>query len=86
VSALATVVLRRLDLLSSPVEVVLGGGVLAAREPLLMTAIQDRFARLAPQAKLIVVDAPPVLGAALLGLDAAEATPEAHDRLRAFYR
>lgn len=85
VSALATVVLRRLGLLGSPVEVVLGGGVLAARDALLMTAIQERFARFAPQAKLVVVDAPPVLGAALLGLDAAGATPEAHERLRAFY-
>jgi hypothetical protein len=64
---------------------VLGGGVLAARDALLMTAIQERFARFAPQAKLVVVDAPPVLGAALLGLDAAGATPEAHERLRAFY-
>lgn len=68
-SALATVVLRRLHLLNSPVEVVLGGGVLAARDGLLMAAIQERFSRIAPQAKLIVVDAPPVLGAALLGLD-----------------
>jgi N-acetylglucosamine kinase-like BadF-type ATPase len=85
VSALATVVLRRLGLLGSPVEVVLGGGVLAARDTLLMTAIHERFARLAPQAKLIVVDAPPVLGAALLGLDDAGAPPEAYDRLRAYY-
>jgi N-acetylglucosamine kinase-like BadF-type ATPase len=85
VTALATVVLRRLALLSSPVEVVLGGGVLAARDAGLMTAIQERFARVAPQAKLVVVDAPPVLGAALLGLDAAGAPPEAHERLRVFY-
>ena len=85
VSALATVVLRRLGLLSSPVEVVLGGGVLAARDTLLMAAIQERFSRVAPQAKLVVVDAPPVLGAALLGLDAAGAPLEAHDRLRAYY-
>jgi N-acetylglucosamine kinase-like BadF-type ATPase len=85
VSALATVVLRRLGLLGSPVEVVLGGGVFAARHALLMTAVQERFARFAPQAKLVVVDAPPVLGAALLGLDAAGATPEAHERLRTFY-
>jgi N-acetylglucosamine kinase-like BadF-type ATPase len=85
VSALATVVLRRLDLLTSPVEVVLGGGVLAARHPQLMTAIEERFAQLAPQAKLIVVDTPPVLGAALLGLDAAAAPPDAYDRLRAHY-
>jgi N-acetylglucosamine kinase-like BadF-type ATPase len=85
VSALATVVLRRLDLLNAPVEVVLGGGVLAARHTQLMTAVEDRFARLAPLAKLVVVDAPPVLGAALLGLDAAGAAPGAYERLRAFY-
>jgi N-acetylglucosamine kinase-like BadF-type ATPase len=85
VSALATVVLRRLGLLNAPVEVVLGGGVLAARHAQLMTAIEERFARLAPHAKLVVVDAPPVLGAALLGLDAAGAPPEAYERLRGFY-
>jgi N-acetylglucosamine kinase-like BadF-type ATPase len=85
VSALATVVLRRLDLLNSPVEVVRGGGVRAARDGLLMAAIQERFSRIAPQAKLIVVDAPPVLGAALLGLDDAGAPPEAHERLLTFY-
>jgi N-acetylglucosamine kinase-like BadF-type ATPase len=85
VSALATVVLRRLGLLDSPVEVVLGGGVLAARHPQLMTAVEENFARLAPQAKLVVVDAPPVLGAALLGLDTMNAPPEAHERLRTFF-
>ncbi len=85
VCALATVVLRRLDLLTAPVEVVLGGGVLAARHPQLMSAIEERFATLAPLAKLVVVDAPPVLGAALLGLDAANAPPSAYERLRAHY-
>jgi N-acetylglucosamine kinase-like BadF-type ATPase len=85
VSALATVVLRRLGLLTRTVEVVLGGGVLAARDSLLMAAIQERFARVAPRAKLVVVDAPPILGAALLGLDTAGAPPQAHERLRAYY-
>ncbi|MEV0399562.1 BadF/BadG/BcrA/BcrD ATPase family protein [Actinoallomurus sp. NPDC050550] len=83
--ALATVALRRLDLLDAPVEVVLGGGVLAARHPQLMTAIEDRLAGLAPQAKPVIVEAPPLLGAALLGLDAANAPPEAYDRLRAHF-
>ncbi len=85
IEALAGVVLRELDLLDAPVEVVLGGGVLAARHPALMTAVEERFATLAPQAKLVVVDAPPVLGAGLLGLDAAGAPPAAYERLRAYY-
>ncbi|MCO6004232.1 ATPase [Actinoallomurus purpureus] len=85
VVALATVALRRLDLLDVPVEVVLGGGVLAARHPQLMSAIEDRLAELAPQAKLLIVEAPPLLGAALLGLDATGAPPEAYDRLRAHF-
>ncbi len=85
VEAMTGVVLRRLDLLDTPVDVVLGGGVLAARHPVLMTAIEERMATLVPQAKLIVVDAPPVLGAGLLGLDAAAAPPDAYERLRAHY-
>ncbi|GAA4601012.1 BadF/BadG/BcrA/BcrD ATPase family protein [Actinoallomurus liliacearum] len=83
VVALAAVALRRLDLLDTPVEVVLGGGVLAARHPRLMTAIEAGLADIAPRAELMVVEAPPLLGAALLGLDATGAPPEAHDRLRA---
>jgi N-acetylglucosamine kinase-like BadF-type ATPase len=85
VVALATVVLRRLGLLAAPVEVVLGGGVLAAGHPQLMDALEERFSRLAPLAKLIVVDTPPVLGAALLGLDTADALPAAYERLRAHF-
>jgi N-acetylglucosamine kinase-like BadF-type ATPase len=83
VAVLGTVTLRRLDLLDTPTEVVLGGGVLTARHPQLMTAIEQRYAEQAPQAELIVVDAPPVLGAALLGLDHLGAPPESYANLRA---
>lgn len=85
VSTMAAVVLRRLDLTETPVEVVLGGGVLTARHRVLMTAVEERFARLAPEAKLVVTDAPPVLGAALLGLDATDAPQDAYQRLRAHF-
>lgn len=85
---LAVVALRRLDLLDTPADVVLGGGVLAARQPLLLEAVRARLADEAPLAEPRVVTAPPVLGAALLGLDhlAAEGTgggPLAQRRLRA---
>ncbi len=60
----------RLDLQDEIVEVVLGGGVFDTGD----TAFLDRVAAgvrvAAPKAVLIRLDAPPVLGAALIGLDA----------------
>ncbi|MEZ0065765.1 N-acetylglucosamine kinase-like BadF-type ATPase [Streptacidiphilus sp. MAP12-20] len=90
IATLATVALRRLDLLDSPADVVLGGGVLAARQPLLMNAVLARLAASAPLATPRVVTTPPVVGAALLGLDHLAAAelgggPAAQDRLRAAY-
>ncbi|MGC5012245.1 N-acetylglucosamine kinase [Streptosporangium sp. DT93] len=83
VVVLAVVALRRLDLLGVPMEVVLGGGVLTARDPLMSGLLERGFAERAPHAELIVADAPPVMGAALLGLDALGAGEEARARLRA---
>lgn len=83
VTALGRVSLDRLGLRETRVEVVLGGGVLTARHPVLMTAIERRYAELAPQAELVVADAPPILGAALLGLDEVSAPPETYAALRA---
>jgi N-acetylglucosamine kinase-like BadF-type ATPase len=87
---MAVVALRRLDLLDGPADVVLGGGVLAARQPLLLERVSARLAADAPQALPHVVDTPPVVGAALLGLDHLAATgrgsaPGAQERLRASY-
>jgi N-acetylglucosamine kinase-like BadF-type ATPase len=59
------------------IPVVLGGGVLEARNPLLTASITGRLARLAPTAVARVVDTPPVTGAALLGLDYLNAPPAA---------
>jgi len=69
VVTLARVALSRLDMLASPMEVVLGGGVLQARIPLLMQRIQHHAAVQIPAAELIVASEAPVLGAARLGLD-----------------
>ncbi|GAA3102345.1 N-acetylglucosamine kinase [Streptosporangium carneum] len=85
VTVLGVVALRRLDLLDTPMEVVLGGGVLTARDPLLNGLIEERFAEQAPRAKLVVADVPPIVGAALLGLDALDAAEEAKARLRAHF-
>ncbi|MEV0587265.1 BadF/BadG/BcrA/BcrD ATPase family protein [Nonomuraea sp. NPDC050310] len=86
VVAMAEVCLRRLDLLDTPAEVVLGGGVLAARHPLLEARLEEEFARRAPQAKPVVADLPPLAGAALLGLEHLGAGETAKARLRAHFQ
>ncbi|MFF8829636.1 N-acetylglucosamine kinase [Streptomyces sp. NPDC015131] len=85
VAALAGVALERLGLLDAEVPVLLGGSVLAARHPDLNGRVAGLLAARAPGAEVRVVTAPPVLGAALLGLDAVGAPPEARARLRAHY-
>ena len=85
VVALSTVALARLDLLDEEAPVLLGGSVLAARHPELDDRIGTLLAAKAPKAVIEVVTAPPVLGAALLGLDHIGAAPEARARLRAHY-
>ena len=86
VAAMAVTAIRRLDLDDGlTIPVVLGGGVLEARNPLLTEAITRRLAALAPGSVARVVDSPPVTGAALLGLDYLGAGPAAEGRLRAGY-
>ncbi|MFE7527924.1 N-acetylglucosamine kinase [Kitasatospora sp. NPDC057542] len=82
---LAVVALGRLALLDTPTPVVLGGGVLASRQPLLLDNLTARLAEAAPLAEPRVVVAPPVLGAALLGLDHLAAGAQAQARLREAY-
>ncbi|MGA4841869.1 N-acetylglucosamine kinase [Streptomyces sp. G45] len=83
--AMAAVALDRLDLLEEAAPVLLGGSVLAARHPQLDDGVRARLAERAPKAVPRVVTERPVLGAALLALDALQAPPEAYPRLRAAY-
>lgn len=76
VVAFARAALRRLGL--DRATVVLGGGVLRARNPVLMEVVAAGLAG----SELVVVDEPPVVGAALLGLDALGATAAAERQLR----
>ncbi|OKK07811.1 ATPase [Streptomyces sp. CB03234] len=85
VVALATVALDRLGLADEEVPVLLGGSVLAARHPQLDGRIAELLAVRAPKAAVRVVTEPPVLGAALLGLDHVGAAEEARARVRAHY-
>jgi hypothetical protein len=79
---LARAALDRLSLRDQPTDVVLGGSVLAARHPLLMEGVSGRLGAYAPRVNLLVVDDPPVVGAALLGLDALGASPEVESAVR----
>ncbi|MGW6197958.1 N-acetylglucosamine kinase [Kribbella sp. NPDC055110] len=83
--AMASSALRRLDLLGERVTVVLGGGVLTAGHPVLLDRVTKLLAEVAPKAVPRVVDVPPVVGAALLGLDHTAAGASAQERLRAAF-
>ncbi|GEC07269.1 kinase [Streptomyces spinoverrucosus] len=85
VVTMAAVALSRLDLLDEETPVLLGGSVLAARHPQLDDGVRDLLAARAPKAVPRVVTAPPVLGAALLGLDRVEARAGAWERVRAHF-
>lgn len=78
---LAAVAARRLELVDEPFTLVLGGGVLQARHPLLIEPVLAGITALAPKAAPTIVDAPPVLGAARHALHALAATPEARSHL-----
>jgi N-acetylglucosamine kinase-like BadF-type ATPase len=83
--AMAESALRRLDLLTEPVTVVLGGGVLTAGHSVLLDRVVRLLSSVAPKAIPRVVDVPPVVGAALLGLDHTAAGEAAQARLRAAF-
>jgi hypothetical protein len=80
VVVMATVAMRRLELTDRPVEVLLGGGMFQHAE--LVDAVR---ASLSDDCGLITVRAamqPPIVGAALLGLDELASGPEAQERVR----
>jgi N-acetylglucosamine kinase-like BadF-type ATPase len=82
VVAFVRVALERIGPIDEPADVVLGGGLMQARDPLLVDLIEAGLAELDIPHSLVVVDAPPVVGAALRALDVVGAEPSAHERLR----
>jgi N-acetylglucosamine kinase-like BadF-type ATPase len=85
ICAMALAVMRRLSLTGLATPVVLGGGILAGRDPVLTGAVIEGIKAEAPEAAVRVTDVPPVAGAALLGLDHLGAGTEAERRLRAAF-
>jgi N-acetylglucosamine kinase-like BadF-type ATPase len=76
------VALERLGLTEAAVEVVLGGGLMESQDHRLIGAVESGLHDVAPQANAKVTSSPPVVGAALLGLDDLQAAPEAQTRAR----
>jgi N-acetylglucosamine kinase-like BadF-type ATPase len=72
----------RLDLLDAAHALVLGGGVLRARHPQLHDQVVAGARAQAPRVEISVLNAPPVVGAALLAVDALGGTAEGEARVR----
>jgi N-acetylglucosamine kinase-like BadF-type ATPase len=83
VVAMAAAAIRRLGLTARDVDVVCGGGLFHRDDPAFLERIEAGIKEVAPEARLTQVAAPPVVGAALLGLDRLGAPPGAAERLRA---
>jgi len=82
---MGTVALRRLGLDRTGAIVVLGGGVLTAGNARLLDAVYRGFADTVPAARPRLVDVPPIVGAALLGLDTLGLVDGSEQRLRAHF-
>ncbi len=83
VAAWATAAIRRGGMADLSVPVILAGGVARGADPWLTELVAARVRTVAPAAELSVLHAPPVLGAALLALDAvAPGDHAAADRAR----
>jgi N-acetylglucosamine kinase-like BadF-type ATPase len=82
VVSMARVALERLDLAAQPVEVLLGGGLLRPGNGTLEAAIAAGLREVGPEITLRNTELPPIVGAALMGLDELGAGPDAQARAR----
>jgi len=82
VVAMANAIIGRLGVAGDEVEVVLGGGVFDSAYAAFTARVESGVLVVAPKARFRRLEAPPVLGAALLGLDALGAPVGSELRLR----
>jgi N-acetylglucosamine kinase-like BadF-type ATPase len=75
--------ITRLGLTDAPVPVVLGGGMVASGNPLLLDTVTSLIRTEFPAAEIRLLADAPVAGASLMGLDLAGASVQAKQRLRA---
>jgi N-acetylglucosamine kinase-like BadF-type ATPase len=79
---MAGTMIKRLRMQALDVHVVLGGGVFRTRDRTFFARIRDGLAAVAPLAAIHRVTGPPIVGAALIGLDAVGAGRSAHAAAR----
>jgi N-acetylglucosamine kinase-like BadF-type ATPase len=84
VTRLAIAALHQLEMEDSPVQVVLGGSVLASSRSILLDSIAAGIRAEAPKAQTSLCTTRPVVGAGLAGLELAGAEGDAEVRLRAW--
>lgn len=82
VVAMAGTAIRKLRMTDLDVDVVLGGGIFHNEDQAFFARIRDGLRRVAPSVSVRVLTVPPVLGAALLGLDRIGAARAAKARVR----
>jgi N-acetylglucosamine kinase-like BadF-type ATPase len=83
VIGLARAAINRLELNRADVDVVLGGGVLRSVAPSVVEAIAAGVGEVAPRALVTAAPSEPIVGAALLALDAVGTDDMAKERARA---
>jgi N-acetylglucosamine kinase-like BadF-type ATPase len=82
VVAMVASAVRRLHLTRRDVEVVLGGGIVRSGNARFNGRIEGGILATAPAAQISMLHSPPVVGAALLGLDLLSAGPSAQRNVR----
>ncbi len=82
VVAFASAAIRRLDLMGANPDVVLGGSLLRSAPPSAVDTIARGVQAVTPNARVVVAPSEPIVGAALLGLDALAAGADASARAR----
>jgi len=82
VVTMAGAAIRRLRVQQLDVDVILGGGVFVGGDAAFLDRIVRGIGGIAPKAVVRRLMDPPIVGAALLGLDAVQAGPDAEARLR----
>jgi N-acetylglucosamine kinase-like BadF-type ATPase len=82
IATMATAAIRKLGMRDLDLDVVLGGGVFRNRWAPFFERINAHIHDVAPRAAIVRLTAPPVVGAAMLGLDLLGSTRAAHLRAR----
>jgi N-acetylglucosamine kinase-like BadF-type ATPase len=83
VATMANTAIKRLRMAELDVEVILGGGIFRNDDPGFFARIDDGIRSVAPAAHIHVLTDPPVIGAALMGLDELGGAAAARRKVRA---